>query len=84
MPAPSPMTNPSRSLSNGREAFSGSSLRVESALAEQKPAMPSGVMAASLPPVRITSAAPDRMVVKAMPMEWLLEAQAVVAQRFGP
>jgi len=32
----------------------------------------------------ITSAIPERMVPKAMPMEWLLEAQAVVAQRFGP
>src|SRR5438105_3945498 len=27
MPEPSPATNPSRSLSNGREAFSGASLR---------------------------------------------------------
>jgi len=32
----SPMTKPSRSRSNGREAFSGASLRVERARMEQK------------------------------------------------
>src|SRR5258708_7812909 len=36
-PAPSPATNPSRSLSNGREAFSRASLRSLSARAEGKP-----------------------------------------------
>ena len=42
MPAPSPHTNPSRAASNGREAFSGSSLRVDIAFIEQKPAMVMG------------------------------------------
>ena len=50
MPDPSPITKPSRSLSNGREAFSGASLRVESARIEQKPPTPSGVIAASAAP----------------------------------
>src|SRR2546430_1915894 len=36
-PAPSPSTKPSRSLSHGRLAAAGSSLRVESARAEAKP-----------------------------------------------
>lgn len=38
-PAPSPMTKPSRNLSNGREAFSGVSLKsVDIAFMLQKPA----------------------------------------------
>ena len=50
-PAPSPMTKPSRSLSKGREAFSGSSLcAVESAFSAVKPEMPMGVTVASTPP----------------------------------
>ena len=40
MPAPSPTTKPSRCLSHGRLAFSGSSLRVESARMAAKPPMP--------------------------------------------
>ena len=59
IPAPSPITKPSRSLSNGRDAFSGSSLRVDSAFMLEKPAIASGVTAASAPPVIIMSAAPD-------------------------
>ncbi|CSB57346.1 Uncharacterised protein [Vibrio cholerae] len=58
MPAPSPSTKPSRSLSQGRDAFCGSSLRVESAFAAPKPAMPSGVDAFSAPPATIASASP--------------------------
>ena len=42
MPAPSPITKPSRSRSHGREARSGVSLKsVDSARDAQKPAMPS-------------------------------------------
>src|SRR5437899_579582 len=55
-PAPSLRTKPSRSLSNGRLAAGGLSFLVERARAEQKPPSPIGVMAASLPPVSITSA----------------------------
>ena len=58
MPAPSPITKPSRWASKGREARWGSSLRVESARMEQNPAVPRGVIAASLPPAIITSASP--------------------------
>src|SRR5918911_665873 len=52
-PAPSPMTNPSRSLSQGREARSGVSLKLaESARAAAKPASPRRLIAASVPPAR--------------------------------
>ena len=57
-PAPSPMTKPSRSLSKGREAAAGSSLRVESARMALKPPTPRAVIAASLPPAIMTSASP--------------------------
>ena len=56
MPAPSPRTNPSRSLSQGREAFCGSSLRRLSARMAEKPPIASGVTTASVPPQIITSA----------------------------
>ena len=58
MPAPSPITKPSRSRSKGREARTGSSLRVDSARMAAKPPTPSGVMAASLPPAIMASASP--------------------------
>ena len=48
------MTKPSRSLSNGREACLGSSLRVLMARMAQKPPMPMGTMVASAPPANIT------------------------------
>ncbi len=59
MPAPSPSTNPSRPLSNGRDARSGSSLRVDSARIAAKAAMFSWMIAASVPPASTTSARPD-------------------------
>src|SRR4051812_17792248 len=61
-PAPSPMTNPSRPLSQGREAFSGSSLRVDIARMDAKPAIGSGWITASVPPATTTSARPERMM----------------------
>src|SRR6266436_2346112 len=79
MPAPSLHTNPSRSASNGRDARSGSSLRVVMALTAQKPAMVRGMMMASAPPAIITSASPRWMIRKASPMAWLPVAQAVAA-----
>mgnify|MGYP006903011439 CR=1 FL=1 len=51
-------TKPSRSLSQGRLAASGSSLRVDSARAAAKPPKPTGVVAISAPPTTITSASP--------------------------
>lgn len=61
-PAPSPSTKPSRPLSHGREARSGSSLRVDMARIELKPAIGSGWMTASVPPATTTSARPARMM----------------------
>ena len=52
MPAPSPSTNPSLPRSKGRDARSGSSLRVDSARMAANAAMFSGMIAASVPPAR--------------------------------
>ena len=57
-PAPSPRTNPSLSLSQGRLASSGESFLVDNALAALNPAIPRGDIAASAPPATITSASP--------------------------
>src|SRR5829696_5739895 len=61
MPAPSPRTNPSRPLSNGRDARSGPSLRVDSARICAKPAIGSWCTTASVPPATTTSARPSRI-----------------------
>ena len=84
MPAPSPMTNPSRFRSNGRLAFSGASLRRDSAFCAQNPARLSGVIAASAPPVTMISASPRRMQLAASAMACAAEAQAVTVAEFGP
>src|SRR5208282_977820 len=84
MPAPSPITKPSRSLSQGRLARAGSSLRVESARMAANPPTPMGVMAASEPPAIITSASWCWMMRKESPMEWALVVQAVAVASFGP
>ena len=57
MPAPSPITNPERSLSQGIDALFGSSESV-SALQLVKPFTASGVIVASAPPAMIASASP--------------------------
>ena len=75
---------PSRSLSNGRLALAGSSLRVESARSAPKPPMPIGVIAASDPPAIITSAAPRLMISKASPIACADAEQAVQVAEFGP
>ena len=84
MPAPSARTKPSRSRSKGRLARVGSSLRVERARIEANPPRPMWVIAASLPPVIITSAWPYWMSLKASPMALAAEAQAVAIAEFGP
>ena len=84
MPAPSLHTNPSRSASNGREAFSGSSLRVDMAFMAQKPAMVRGTIMASAPPAIMTSASPRWMIRWASPRAWLPVAHAVTTEEFGP
>ena len=78
------MTNPSRSLSHGRQARSGSSLRVDNARMAANPPTPIGVMAASVPPAIITSASLRWMILKASPMECALVVQAVAVASFGP
>ena len=58
-PAPSPITNPSLSLSKGLEALSGLSLYlVESALALENPLNAKGFIHASTPPATIKSQSP--------------------------
>src|SRR3954469_12823283 len=84
MPAPSARMKPSRSRSNGRLARGGSSLRVERARIAAKPPRPMWVIAASLPPVIITSAWPSWMILKASPMALAADAQAVATAEFGP
>ena len=49
-----------------------------------KPATPSRVSAASVPPVIITSASPYWIVRKALPMEFAALAQAVTMHSLGP
>ena len=75
---------PSRSLSNGRLAACGLSLRCDSARAEQNPPSPIGVMAASEPPAIIASASPRRMISKASPTACADAEQAVQVAEFGP
>ena len=84
MPAPSPTTKPSRSLSKGRQAWVGSSLRVESAFMAAKPPTESGVMAPSVPPAIMASASPRWMVRKASPMACAELVQAVAVASLGP
>ncbi len=79
-PAPSPITKPSRSLSNGRDALAGASLRVESAFMFWKPAIDNGVMAASAPPAIIMSAMPRWMSRNDSPMAWADDAHADTVQ----
>ena len=83
-PAPSPSTKPSRSLSHGRLAVAGSSLRVDSARAAQKPPMPSGETVDSAPPATITSASPYSMMRTASPIECVPVVHAVTMEMFGP
>src|ERR1019366_936295 len=83
-PDPSPTMKPSRSLSKGRLARSGASLRVESARIAPNPPMPIGVMAASDPPAIMTSAAPRLMISNASPMACAEAEQAVQVAELGP
>ena len=84
MPAPSPSTNPSRSLSNGRLAVAGSSLLVDRARSAPKPPTPMAQMAASEPPAIMASAAPRRMISNASPTACADAVHAVHVAEFGP
>ena len=78
------MMKPSRSWSNGRLAFRGLSLQVESARSAAKPPRLIGVMAASEPPAIMTSASPRRMISNDSPMACADAEHAVHVARFGP
>ena len=83
-PAPSAITKPSRSASNGRDARSGSSLRVLSAPMRANAETVSGVTGASVPPATTTSALPSRTMRTPSPMALAPAAHAVAMQSAGP
>src|SRR6186997_3600435 len=78
------MMKPSRSLSNGRLAPRGLSLRVDKARSAAKPPRLIGVIAASEPPAIIASASPRRMISNDSPMACADAEHAVHVARFGP
>ena len=82
--APSPITKPSRPVSNGRDAAVGSSLRVLSAPMRANAAIDVGVIAASVPPHTTTSALPSRIIRSPSPIALAPDAQAVDTQRLAP
>src|SRR5699024_6049803 len=81
---PSDNTKPSRLTSHGRLAPCGSSLRVDSARAEQKPARPILLTAISQPPASMASASPAAMRRAASPILCTPVVQADTAAIFGP
>uniref|UniRef100_A0A1B0A9R9 Uncharacterized protein n=1 Tax=Glossina pallidipes TaxID=7398 RepID=A0A1B0A9R9_GLOPL len=83
--APSPITNPSRFLSKGREAWLGVSLKaVLKARILQNPAIDNGSMHDSPLPANIISASPFRIKRIASPMACEPVAQAVDTEWLGP
>src|SRR5579863_7461853 len=84
IPAPSPITNPSRSRSNGRLARAGSWLRVESARIDANPPTHIGVIEASEPPQTMTSASQRAIILKESPAACVLDEHAVQVAEFGP
>ena len=47
-------------------------------------AIPTGVMADSVPPARATTASPRRICSAASPMAWAPDAQALTMAKLGP
>ncbi|GBM66955.1 hypothetical protein AVEN_57855-1 [Araneus ventricosus] len=83
IPAPSPMANPSRSLSHGLEASSGLSLNlVDYAFIDAKPAIPNLHSALSAPPAIITSASSSFIVLAEVKIPCATVAHAVTAESF--
>ena len=68
MHAPSPITNPARVASNGRDASVGSSSSATRPRIAQNPARMSGVIGASVPPASTTSACPRRIASAPSPI----------------
>ena len=79
MPAPSPITKPSRSRSNGRETPTREVAPMRLNAARVTP-----VSAASVPPARTTSASPRSIIRLASPMAWLPVAHADTGANDGP
>ena len=85
MAAPSLITKPSRSVSNGREARVGWSLKwVDSACAAAKLPRLTRSMQDSAPPQTAISASPLRIIRAPSPIAWMLAAQAVTGAPTGP
>jgi hypothetical protein len=80
----SPITNPSRSASKGREARFGSPLRREIARIAPKPAIPTRDTGASVPPQIITSARPSLIASSPSPSAMFEAAHAVHSESSGP
>ena len=81
---PSPITNPSRVASNGREACSGSSLRELVARMASKQAIEIGVIGASLAPATTMSATSSWISWYACPIASMPEVQPVETTEAGP
>ena len=77
------MTNPLRSLSNGREHRFGS-VSDDSAVSAVNPAIPIGQMLPSVPPAIMTSASPYWMLRNASPIVLVPVAQAVTSLMLFP
>ena len=72
-------------MSHGLEALVGLSLKSTArALAEENPAIPTGVTGASAPPAIITSASPYLIILAASPIAWAPVEHAVATALFGP
>eukprot|EP00966_Prymnesium_polylepis_P024219 557887-Prymnesium_polylepis.1 len=81
----SPITKPARFASKGRLAVSGESLAVvHMARMLVKPAKPSAVTAASVPPASMTSASPYWMYLNASPIACVPVAHAETTPKLGP
>src|SRR5205823_5886081 len=72
------------SRSNGREARSGSSLRVLSAFMAENPARPIATIGASDPPARKISASPNLIIRQDSPIALFDVAHAVTMHMLGP
>ena len=79
IPAPSPMTNPSRSISKGRERS-----MLDSAVMLRKPARAISTITASAPPATATVERPDATRRAALPIACVPAAHAVVTVSQGP
>ena len=82
-PAPSPITNPLLSLSNGILALF-TFVACVNAFIFVNPAIPVGVIDASVPPAKIASSYPFFIILYASPIEWVPPAHAVTTDIDSP